>query len=112
MYPEDESVAVHSTVSLACTAFGAPAPSIAWNTSTLSSSSAANGSGYTVESRLSVVRVGALHLVQSVLHVCGFSLATVGSYTCSAESYAGLTSATTTLSLKGSLLTFITILTS
>ena len=99
MYPEDVSVEVHSTVSLACTAFGAPAPSVVWNSSGLPSIST-NASGYTVENR-SVVRVGALSLVQSVLHVCGFSLATAGSYTCSAENYAGTTSVTTTLSLNG-----------
>ncbi|CAI8042994.1 Hemicentin-1, partial [Geodia barretti] len=98
MYPEDVSVEVHSTVSLACTAFGAPAPSVVWNSSGLPSIST-NASGYTVENR-SVVRVGALSLVQSVLHVCGFSLATAGSYTCSAENYAGTTSVTTTLSLN------------
>ena len=102
MYSEDVSVEVHSTVSLSCTAFGAPAPAVVWNTSGLPFPHA-NGSGLTVENT-SVVRVGEVSLVHSVLHVCGFSLVTAGSYICSAGSYAGISSATITLSLIGSLL--------
>ena len=100
MYPEDVSVAVHSTVSLACTVFGAPPPSVVWTTGLTSTP--------TTENRL-VIRVGSLYMVQSVLHVCGFSLGSVGNYTCSAESYAGATSFTTTLSLEGKFQHFLSL---
>ena len=59
----------------------------------------ANDSSYRVESRL--IEVRGLYMVQSILHVCGFSLLTVGDYTCSVENYVAETSITTELSLEG-----------
>ena len=97
-YPKDTFVTTGSTVCLACTAFGAPLPSIvfSWNGSQVPT----NDSSYRVESRL--IQVRGIYMVQSILHVCGFSLLTVGDYTCSVGNYVAETSITTELFLEGS----------
>ena len=98
LYPEDTYVTTGSTVCLACTAFGAPLPSVVWSWN--GDQVPINNSNYRVESRL--IEVRGLYMVQSILHVCGFSLLTVGDYTCSVENYIAETSITTELSLEGS----------
>lgn len=103
MYPNDTPVTTHSTVSLACTVFGAPLPSVVWSWNRRNNESINNSVPITIEDT-SVIRIGALYLIHSVLNICGFSLYAIGDYSCSAESYAGQTVATTALSLEGLLL--------
>ena len=97
MYPNDTFVSTNSTVSLVCTAFGAPSPSVTWDWS--GGELTTNSSHYRVESRMLQNR--GLYLVESVLHICGFSVLTEGTYSCTYESYVGVTTVTTQLALKG-----------
>ena len=97
MYSNDASATIQSTVSLSCTVFGAPAPTVTWSFN--GTELTTDNSQYIVQKRS--VMIGALYLAQSVLHICGVSVPDGGNYTCSADSYAGTTAAIVGLSIEG-----------
>lgn len=97
MYSDDASATIQSTVCISCTVFGAPAPTVTWSFNGTEHST--NNSQYVVQER--AVMIGALYLVQSVLHVCGLSVLNDGNYTCSADSYAGTATAIVDISSEG-----------